>query len=171
MDSPTFIIIDEAWFLFKHPVFQQKIIDWLKVLRKKNVAMVMATQDILDAADNQSLIKSINDACLSKIFLPNANAVDDEFNALYGTFGLSHHQRQYIARGERKCDYYCLNPEGGRMVQFNITKEQLIYLATPTKADVVAIKEHMGDPDYHHWWEAHKGLTPSTNGAEGLVNE
>lgn len=41
--SPTLLIIDEAWIALNHSAFKDKIISWLKVLRKANVALVMAT--------------------------------------------------------------------------------------------------------------------------------
>ncbi|EDO9814746.1 conjugal transfer protein TrbE, partial [Campylobacter jejuni] len=48
--SPTLLIIDEAWIALNHPAFKDKIISWLKVLRKANVALVMATQSLSDSA-------------------------------------------------------------------------------------------------------------------------
>jgi len=34
--SPTLLILDEAWLFLDHPLFAQKIREWLKTLRKLN---------------------------------------------------------------------------------------------------------------------------------------
>ena len=44
MGAPTLLILDEAWIFLDHPLFAARIREWLKVLRKKNVAVVFATQ-------------------------------------------------------------------------------------------------------------------------------
>src|SRR3546814_2424815 len=35
---PTLLILDEAWIFLDHPLFAARIREWLKTLRKKNVA-------------------------------------------------------------------------------------------------------------------------------------
>ena len=41
---PTLLVLDEAWIFLDHPLFAARIREWLKVLRKKNVAVLFATQ-------------------------------------------------------------------------------------------------------------------------------
>ncbi len=45
---PTLLILDEAWIFLDHPLFAARIREWLKTLRKKNVAVVFATQSLAD---------------------------------------------------------------------------------------------------------------------------
>src|SRR3546814_20036074 len=47
---PTLLILDEAWVYLDNPVFAARIREWLKVLRKKNVSVVFATQSLADIA-------------------------------------------------------------------------------------------------------------------------
>jgi type IV secretory pathway VirB4 component len=47
---PTLLILDEAWVFLDHPLFAARIREWLKVLRKKNVAVIFATQSLADIA-------------------------------------------------------------------------------------------------------------------------
>jgi type IV secretion system protein VirB4 len=42
--SPTLLVLDEAWVFLDDPLFSARIREWLKTLRKKNVAVVFATQ-------------------------------------------------------------------------------------------------------------------------------
>ena len=48
--QPAYLLLDEAWIMLGHPVFRAKIREWLKVMRKANCAVVLATQSLSDAA-------------------------------------------------------------------------------------------------------------------------
>ena len=56
-----------------HPVFRAKIREWLKVLRKANCAVVLATQSLSDAA-RSGILDVLIESCPTKIFLPNEEA-------------------------------------------------------------------------------------------------
>ena len=62
--APSLLLLDEAWVMLGHPVFREKIREWLKVLRKANCAVVLATQSLSDAVRS-----GILDVLLK--FLPN----------------------------------------------------------------------------------------------------
>ncbi|MBX3161443.1 MAG: ATP-binding cassette domain-containing protein, partial [Deltaproteobacteria bacterium] len=49
---PTLLILDEAWKFLDHPLFAARIREWLKTLRKKNVAVLFASQSLADVADS-----------------------------------------------------------------------------------------------------------------------
>jgi hypothetical protein len=67
---PTLLVIDEAWLFLSHPVFAGRLQAWLKTLRKKNVYVVFATQEVADATSRPALLSTILSACHTKIFLP-----------------------------------------------------------------------------------------------------
>src|SRR3546814_5708158 len=67
---PTLLILDEAWVYLDNPVFAARIREWLKVLRKKNVSVVFATQSLADIAGS-SIAPAIIESCPQRIFLPN----------------------------------------------------------------------------------------------------
>src|SRR3546814_3756090 len=48
--APTLLVLDEAWTFLDDPLFAGRIRDWLKTLRKKNVAVVFETQSLADVA-------------------------------------------------------------------------------------------------------------------------
>ena len=50
--QPAAILLDEAWLMLGHPVFREKIREWLKVLRRANCFVLMATQSLTDAANS-----------------------------------------------------------------------------------------------------------------------
>lgn len=73
--SPTILVLDEAWIMLGHPVFRAKIREWLKVMRKANCAVVLATQSLSDAK-NSGILDVLSESCPTKIFLPNSAAED-----------------------------------------------------------------------------------------------
>ncbi len=58
------------WIFLDHPLFAARIREWLKTLRKKNVAVVFATQSLADVA-NSSIAPAIIESCPQRILLPN----------------------------------------------------------------------------------------------------
>src|SRR6185437_10653676 len=64
---PTLLILDEAWVFLDNPIFAARIREWLKVLRKKNVAVVFATQSLADIS-NSSIAPAIIESCPQRIF-------------------------------------------------------------------------------------------------------
>jgi hypothetical protein len=46
------LVLDEAWIFLDHPLFAARIREWLKTLRKKNVAVLFATQSLADIASS-----------------------------------------------------------------------------------------------------------------------
>ena len=94
--QPAAIILDEAWLMLGHPVFRDKIREWLKVLRKANCLVLMATQSLSDAA-NSGILDVIVESTATKIFLPNVYARDEDTAALYTRMGLNARQIEILA--------------------------------------------------------------------------
>jgi len=61
--APTFLVLDEAWVFLDDPMFAGRIREWLKVLRKKNVSVIFATQSLADIADSP-IAPAIIESCL-----------------------------------------------------------------------------------------------------------
>src|SRR5450432_3078800 len=86
---PTLLILDEAWLFLAHPVFMRRVQAWLKTLRKKNVYVVFATQEVADAASKPELLSTILSACHTKIFLPDDEALTPAMAQAYQAIGLT----------------------------------------------------------------------------------
>ncbi|MGL5336878.1 MAG: conjugal transfer protein TrbE, partial [Enterovibrio sp.] len=102
--QPAVIILDEAWLMLGHPVFREKIREWLKVLRKANCLVLMATQSLSDAA-NSGILDVIVESTATKIFLPNIYARDEDTSALYRRMGLNARQIEILATAIPKRHY------------------------------------------------------------------
>jgi type IV secretion/conjugal transfer VirB4 family ATPase len=117
--SPALLVLDEAWLFLDNPLFAARIREWLKVLRKKNVAVVFATQSLADIADS-SIAPAIIESCPQRIFLPNDRAVEPQARDAYERFGLNARQVELIARATPKRDYYLQSRRGNRLFDLGL---------------------------------------------------
>lgn len=72
-------VIDEAWIFLKNRTIRDWITRAEKTWRKKNAAMVLATQSLVELAASE-MLGIVNESCPAKIFLANPN-MDRKFYA------------------------------------------------------------------------------------------
>ncbi|WP_394438968.1 conjugal transfer protein TrbE [Sphingobium naphthae] len=116
---PTLLILDEAWIFLDHPLFAARIREWLKTLRKKNVAVVFATQSLADIAGS-SIAPAIIESCPQRILLPNDRAIEPQSRAAYERFGLNDRQIELISRATPKRHYYLQSARGNRLFELGL---------------------------------------------------
>ena len=116
---PTLLILDEAWVFLDNPLFAARIREWLKTLRKKNVAVVFATQSLADIADS-AVAPAIIESCPQRIFLPNDRAIEPQSRVAYERFGLNDAQVTLIARATPKRHYYLQSARGNRLFELGL---------------------------------------------------
>lgn len=116
---PTLLILDEAWVFLDHPLFAARIREWLKTLRKKNVAVLFATQSLADIADS-AIAPAIVESCPQRIFLPNDRALEPQSRAAYERFGLNARQVELIGRATPKRHYYLQSARGNRLFELGL---------------------------------------------------
>ena len=116
---PTLLILDEAWIFLDHPLFAARIREWLKTLRKKNVAVLFATQSLADIADS-SIAPAIIESCPQRILLPNDRATEPQSRAAYERFGLNDRQIELVARATPKRHYYLQSTRGNRLFELGL---------------------------------------------------
>jgi type IV secretion system protein VirB4 len=116
---PTLLVLDEAWIFLDHPLFAARIREWLKTLRKKNVAVVFATQSLADVA-NSSIAPAIIESCPQRILLPNDRAIEPQSRTAYERFGLNDRQIELISRATPKRQYYLQSARGNRLFELGL---------------------------------------------------
>jgi type IV secretion/conjugal transfer VirB4 family ATPase len=116
---PTLLVLDEAWVFLDDPLFAARIREWLKTLRKKNVAVVFATQSLADI-ERSSIAPALLESCPTRIFLPNDRAIEPQASAVYERFGLNARQIEIIARAAPKRDYYAQTARGNRQFELGL---------------------------------------------------
>lgn len=157
--QPAAIILDEAWLMLGHPVFRAKIREWLKVLRKSNCLVVMATQSLSDAA-NSGILDVIVESTATKIFLPNPFARDDDAAALYRRMGLNTRQIEILATAVQKRHYYYVSDKGRRLYDLALGPLALAFIGSTDKESLAAIRtlEARHGEAWVHDWLRLKGL-------------
>lgn len=116
---PTLLVLDEAWIFLDHPLFAARIREWLKTLRKKNVAVLFATQSLADIADS-SIAPAIIESCPQRILLPNDRAIEPQSRAAYERFGLNDRQIELVSRATPKRHYYLQSARGNRLFELGL---------------------------------------------------
>lgn len=131
--NPTLLILDEAWAYLDTPVFAARIREWLKVLRKRNVAVIFATQSLSDISE-ASVAPAIIEGCPQRIFLPNDRAIEPQARAIYERFGLNDRQIELIAHAAPKRQYYLQSQRGNRLFELALGPVALALCGTSDPA-------------------------------------
>lgn len=151
--QPSVLILDEAWLLLGHPAFREKIREWLKVLRKANTIVILATQSLSDAV-NSGILDVIVESSATKIFLPNPTATEEETAKLYQKMGLNSRQIEIIAGAVPKRQYYLVSREGRRLYDLALKPLALSFVAASDKESIKEIKKietEFGDGWVEQW--------------------
>jgi type IV secretion/conjugal transfer VirB4 family ATPase len=181
--SPTLMILDEAWLYLTESLFAAKIREWLKVLRKKNVAVIFATQSLSDIADS-IIAPAIIENCPTRIFLPNGNALEERTRKVYESFGLNERQLQILQQSIPKKDYYYQSREGNRLFELGLGELALAFCAAGSPQDQARITHVLSENDHvnfaaaylrerglDHWAEQLETLRTERNDDDRLNSE
>lgn len=157
--QPAVIILDEAWIMLGHTAFREKIREWLKVMRKANCSVIMATQNLSDAA-NSGILDVIVESTATKIFLPNVFARDEDATALYRRMGMNSRQIEILATAEPKRQYYSVSEDGRRLYDLALGPIALAFVGASDKESIATIKSLIAryGNDWVREWLAIKGL-------------
>ncbi len=133
--------------MLTNSVFGAKVEEWLRTLRKKNAAVVLATQSLAEIA-NSPHRDVILESCPTKLYLPNAEAKNAASREMYRRFGLSDRQIDIVADATPKRHYYYVSPLGRRLFQFSLGPAALAFIGAGSKDDVLSARrmiEEYGD--------------------------
>ncbi len=158
---PTLIVLEEAWLYLSHPLFSNKLKDWLKTLRKKNARIVFATQSLADLYDPATktltaTTAAILESCPTKVYLPNRE-MSEAIRELYERMGLSDRQLEILKDiAEPKREYYVTTPEGNRLIELgfndmNTVALSFIGLSMSRSNELLECKNRYQDKWVYHW--------------------
>lgn len=153
--KPSLLLLDEAWVMLGHPVFKEQIREWLKVLRKANCGVVLATQSLSDARSS-GIMDVLLESCPTHIFLPNKEARNEEAYAFYKSCALNDRQIEILARSVPKHDYYMTSHSGRRLFQLGLGPVALSFVGASDKESLARIRELKklhGQEWPQHWLE------------------
>ncbi|ASP73329.1 conjugal transfer protein TrbE [Sinorhizobium meliloti] len=157
---PSLLIIDEGWRALDDGGFAQKIKEWLKTLRKKNVSVVFSSQSLADI-EASPIAPVLVESCPTRIFLANERAVEPQIATVYRQFGLNDRQIEIVARATPKRDYYCQSRRGNRLFELGLGEVALALCAASDKAAhnaINALVEEGERPRFLEAWLSASGL-------------
>jgi type IV secretion system protein VirB4 len=128
--SATFkiFVMDEAWRFFRHPTIRLYLIEALKTWRKKNAAMVLATQSAEDLVRSE-LLPIVLESCATQLFLANPGMDRSAYRDL---FHLNDTETELIARLIPKRQILVKKPDLAKVVNLNVdAKGYWLYTNSP----------------------------------------
>jgi len=144
--TPSLLMLDEAWTMLGKSAFREKIHGWLRLLRSKNCAVIMATQSLSDAI-RSGIMDVLIESCPTKIFLPNeeANVAGTAENPgphdFYRALGLNETQIEIIRSATKKKHYYLVSPEGRRLFDLGLGPVTLAFAGATSPDDISRIRQ------------------------------
>ena len=167
--TPSLLMLDEAWTMLGKPVFREKIHGWLRLLRSKNCAVIMATQSLSDAI-RSGIMDVLIESCPTKIFLPNeeadklGTAENPGPNDFYRALGLNETQVEIIRSATKKKHYYLVSPEGRRLFDLGLGPVALAFAGATSPDDIARVRqlERVHGGEWPFAWLNEKGVVYET---------
>lgn len=155
--SPALMILDECWLFLRNDAFRAKIVEYLKDLRKKNCAVVMATQNLSDM--DEKLIPVVSSNCLTKIFLPNSS-INDLAYEMYQRFDLNDAEISILGDIKPKRQYFYKSSLGTRVFDLTLSPLELAFLGATSKEDQlnVARMQDLSREEFVRRWKKLKNV-------------
>lgn len=151
--TPTFIYVEECWYMLSNETFEAKMDDWLRTFRKKRAFVVFATQSPEELARLKSWAAFVSNVP-TRIFLPSINDSVSALTPIYQSlFNLNSAQLDLLSQAVPKRDYLITKPGGETKLVSAHMPEVLIAINEGTtrpdirKAALDAAKEYEG----HDW--------------------
>jgi type IV secretion system protein VirB4 len=138
--SPTLVPLDEAWVYLRHPLFRERVRDWLKTLRKLNGAVLLATQNLSDIF-NSPIRDVVLESCPTKILLPNAEAVNPASRQFYESIGLNEREIEMVQKSIPKRQYYVVSPVGRRMIALGLGGVALSFVGVSGREERTTLED------------------------------
>jgi len=136
---PTLVILDEAWKVLHHPIWAPRIAEWLKGKAKKNVACVLAWQEIYDAT-HSALWQAIQASCQTEVYLPNGAALNAEVLPYYQACGLPLGHIQTLAHARPQMDYLYKTQHATRLFQLRLSPLERWLCAASRQEEIAALQ-------------------------------
>ena len=118
------------------------------MLRKKNVAVLFATQSLADIAGS-SIAPAIIESCPQRILLPNDRAIEPQSRVAYERFGLNNRQIELISRATPKRHYYLQSARGTRLFELGLGPIALALCGASDPASQARIDALIADAGLH----------------------
>jgi type IV secretion system protein TrbE len=117
--TPKLVVFDEAWRFFKHPITRSYIQEALKTWRKRNAAMILATQSGDDLLRSE-LLPTVAESCMTRMFLANPGMDGSLYRQ---AFHLNSIEAELIAHLIPKQQFLLKRPDGAKVLNLFVDPE------------------------------------------------
>ncbi len=121
-------VLDEAWRFFQNPTIKQYLREALKTWRKRNAAMILATQSSDDLRQS-GILEVVLESCPTRIFLANAGMNEATYRE---AFNLNATQASLIRNLIPKKQLFVVTPEHSKILTLDVDpRSYWIYTNSP----------------------------------------
>lgn len=113
------VVFDEAWRFFANEVTQAYIREALKTWRKRNAAMILATQSGDDLM-RSGLLETVSESCMTRIFLANPGMDNKRYE---DAFQLNAKESELIKNLIPKKQFLLKQPGGSKVLNLTVDPE------------------------------------------------
>ncbi len=152
-------LIDEAWIFLKNKIIRDWITRAEKTWRKKNAAMILATQSVVELAASD-MLHIVNESCPTKIFLANPN-IDRRLYA--EIFQLNDTQLELLESLVPKRELLLVQPRGTKKLVLEV--DALTYWTATNNA-----RDNIRKQDYFNRFGPEQGLLRLAEDHPNLLN-
>ena len=111
--------MDEVWRFLQHPTLRQYVIEALKTWRKKNAAMILATQSTDDLVQSE-MLGVVVESCPTKLFLANPDMNRESYQSI---FHLTETETDLIARLVPKRQVLLKRPNLAKVLNLEVDRK------------------------------------------------
>jgi type IV secretion/conjugal transfer VirB4 family ATPase len=109
-------VIDEAWIFLKNRTIREWITRAQKTWRKKNAAMILATQSVVELQGSE-MLDIVNESCPTKVFLANPNIDRRLYSEI---FQLNDVELELLESLVPKRDILLKQPRGTKLLRLDV---------------------------------------------------
>src|SRR5215469_4475420 len=122
-------LLDEAWRFFRNPTVKAYVTEALKTWRKRNAAMLLATQSSGDLEQND-MLQTVAESCGTMIFLANPRMDRQHYRSVYG---LNEVEADLIVNLQPKREMLIKRPDRSKVIRLEVPRAGAAYAASKQK--------------------------------------
>lgn len=136
--------LDEVWRFLQHPTIRQYALEALKTWRKKNAAMILATQSTDDLIQSE-MLNVVVESCPTKLFLANPDMNQNAYRAI---FHLTETESELIANLVPKRQFLLKRPDLAKVLNLEVDPQGYwLYANDPHDEHTQAYSDPRGLPE------------------------
>jgi type IV secretion system protein VirB4 len=163
--EPVMVIVDEVKWLLEIQRFLGEMAVWLKARAKRNVSVILATQELIDL-EQTDVWQAIQGSVPTQILLPNPAADRPGVREFYEKIGCSAGEIAQLVQGVRTRDYLYRSPLGSRLFQLVLSPLERRLCAASTLEELRVLEEMqatVAPDDLVETWCRHYGHTEAAD--------